>query len=94
GARLWADNIPVNPFVKAAFKDESLALAVSGGEDYELLFTASEAVMDRVLGLIQVPVTVIGDVVSDNPGQVILLDERDEPLAWEQPGWDHFSTPL
>jgi thiamine-monophosphate kinase len=94
GARVWADTIPIHPPVKAAFKEESLALAISGGEDYELLFTASGEVMDRVRGLIQIPVTVIGEVVSDHLGQVILLDERGEPLAWEQPGWDHFSTPL
>ena len=41
GARIEVDRLPIEPVVRANFGDKSLELALSGGEDYELLFTAS-----------------------------------------------------
>ena len=38
GAILKAGQVPIHPRVKAAFPKESLDFALSGGEDYELLF--------------------------------------------------------
>jgi thiamine-monophosphate kinase len=93
GARLWANSIPVHPLMKAAFKEESLGLAISGGEDYELLFTAGDDVIERVRGLMPIPVTVIGEITGDEPGKVTLLDEKGGIFDWELRGWDHFSTP-
>jgi len=90
GARVRVHKLPVHPLVKAAFKEESLGLAISGGEDYELLFTAKSGVMERVTGLMPSQVTVIGEIVSDTPGQVILCDERGDALDWSEYGWDHF----
>ncbi|MCK4964297.1 MAG: thiamine-phosphate kinase, partial [Dehalococcoidia bacterium] len=39
GARLFTNQIPVHPVVRRSFGDDSIELALSGGEDYELLFT-------------------------------------------------------
>ena len=40
GARVEIDRVPIHPAAKANFGDRSRELALSGGEDYELLFTA------------------------------------------------------
>jgi thiamine-monophosphate kinase len=91
GARLFIDQIPIHPSVRNSFRDDYLDLALAGGEDYELLFTGSTEVMDKVRKLLPCPISVIGDIVSDAPGKVRLLDEQGKEIKLEEKGWDHFA---
>lgn len=90
GARVSVNRVPIHPSVQAAFKEESLQLALSGGEDYELLFTAKSNVIDRLSSLMPTPITVIGEIVADKPGQVMLLDKEGKAIEWGRGGWEHF----
>jgi thiamine-monophosphate kinase len=90
GARVMANKMPIHPLVRAAFERDCLRLALSGGEDYELLFTARGDVIERTKSLMSSPVTVIGEIVVDEPGRVTLLDEEGKAMAWEGGGWEHF----
>ena len=92
GARLFSDRIPIHPSVRKFFKDDYLNLALGGGEDYELLFTGSMAVMDKVRGLLPCPISVIGEIVSEEPGTVRLFDARGEEIKLEKKGWEHFTS--
>ncbi len=88
GARVEASLVPVHPAVKAGFGKRSLEMALSGGEDYELLFTASTEVINRVTAAASCPVTVIGKVVT---GQgVTLIDIKGKPVKPKKTGWQHF----
>lgn len=91
GARLYTDQIPVHPSVRTAFDSEALGLALSGGEDYELLFTGSMEVVAKVKGLMPCPVTVIGETTSTEPGKVRLLDQSGHEIALTSQGWEHFA---
>ncbi len=91
GANLRMEKIPVHPLVSAAFPQDRLDLALSGGEDYELLFTASAEVIDRVKGLMPCPVSVIGEIVGEEVGRVRLLDERGREVRAKREGWEHFA---
>ena len=55
GAQINIDLVPVSPAVKDCFGERALELALTGGEDYELLFTASPRVMNKVKKAITVP---------------------------------------
>jgi thiamine-monophosphate kinase len=90
GARIRAHKVPIHPTVRAAFKEDCLRLALGGGEDYELLFTARAEVLDRVKRQIACPVTVIGEIVRDETCQVRLMDAEGKEMRLEEPGWDHF----
>jgi thiamine-monophosphate kinase len=89
-SRVRLDRIPVPPQLEAAFGDEALGLALSGGEDYELLFTAGREVMDEVIRRVGCQVTVIGEVVEGEPGGVILVDEKGNIVPRDGRGWEHF----
>ena len=89
GARVHADALPVDGALRAAFPSEWRELALSGGEDYELLFAAPPPVMDRTLSALEVEATVIGEIVAEAEG-VAVLDAAGEPIALERGGWDHF----
>jgi thiamine-monophosphate kinase len=88
GALIKADQIPIHPLVMAAFREKALPLAISGGEDYELLFTAGEKVLDNLRRSADFPISVIG-VISRGEG-VILPGAGGKSLNLDREGWDHF----
>ena len=89
GAVVHSTQVPADDVLKRAYPDDWLLLALSGGEDYELLFTAPPGVMDEVTTLLDVPVSVIGEIV-DGPQVVTVLDQAGGPMQIERGGWDHF----
>ena len=91
GAWVEVDRVPIPPAVKANFGDKSLELALSGGEDYELLFTADKTIMDKVRQALNCPVTVIGDIVEETlPNRVTLLNSKGKVIPLKKGGWEHF----
>ena len=92
GARIDVDLVPIHPAVKDNFGEKSLEMALSGGEDYELLFTASNKVIERVRKAVNCTITVIGDIIADATGGVILVDKQGKPFKPARTGWQHFTT--
>jgi thiamine-monophosphate kinase len=85
GAELEAQAIPLADVGKPA-REVDLELALHGGEDYELLFTAprSRRVPTRIAG---VPITQIGFVTR---GKRIFLMKNNIGYELEPHGWEHF----
>jgi thiamine-monophosphate kinase len=90
GARIEADHVPVSPAVMTGFGERALELALTGGEDYELLFTAGTECVEKVSKAALCPVYVIGEVVSDDKHQVQVVDSQGNPVSLSGKGWDHF----
>jgi thiamine-monophosphate kinase len=90
GARIEADHVPVAPAVMTGFGERALELALTGGEDYELLFTAGTECVEKVSKAALCPVYVIGEVVSDDKHQVQVVDSQGNPVSLSGKGWDHF----
>jgi len=89
-ARVEVDRVPIHPAVAASFGDEALELALSGGEDYELLFTGSAEIIKKVRKATACPITVIGEIVAGRPGEVVLVDSEGKALELGKTGWEHF----
>ena len=89
GAVIHADQVPADDFLRRAYPDDWLDMALGGGEDYELLFTAPPDVMSRVTQLLETPVAIFGEIVSGG-NDVLVLDGRGERVAVRSGGWDHF----
>jgi thiamine-monophosphate kinase len=92
GARIEVERVPIEPAVKANFGDRALELALSGGEDYELLFTASTKVIDKVRATASCPITVIGEILADKTGRITLVDRQGNPFRLDKKGWEHFTS--
>ena len=90
-ARVEVDRLPVHPAVKDNFGDKAVGLALSGGEDYELLFTASAEVIDGIKKVASCPVTVIGEITADTAGEVNIVDITGNSFNLPETGWDHFA---
>jgi len=87
GCRVDLDLLPVAEDTRSFLASLGHDLvAVAGGEDYELLISAPEPVLQALAESVEVPVTRIGEVTSG--GGVVFWREGEvvEGLS----GWDHF----
>jgi thiamine-monophosphate kinase len=89
GARIEIERVPVEPRVKTAFGDKALEMALGGGEDYELVFTARAGVIERVKRKASCPITVVGEILAGDKG-VALVDSQGKPVNLVRRGWEHF----
>lgn len=89
GAQIDADRVPVEPAVKTAFGDKALELALTGGEDYELLFTASAEVIEKVKQAAHCPISAIGEITAGEG--ITVVDSRGKPVNVGRAGWEHFT---
>lgn len=94
GVRILADLLPRSELLEeGAFRLglDPLALALAGGEDYELLFTAPQDRRKTVFeaaAMIGVPLALIGDTVIG--AGVEVLGPGGTPLPLTKSGFDHF----
>jgi thiamine-monophosphate kinase len=91
-AKIRIDKVPVHPVVSANFPNHQ-ELALCGGEDYELLFTADEATIGRVKQALNCPVTVIGAITKEKlPTRVTVVDSKGNIIPYNKGGWEHFKN--
>ena len=89
GARVDIDSVPVHPAVIAGFGDKALDMALGGGEDYELLFTASGDTIEKVKKAASCQITIIG-TITDDIGNIKLANKEGKPYTPAGVGWQHF----
>jgi thiamine-monophosphate kinase len=89
-ARIAVEKLPLHPLVLGSFGEKARGLALSGGEDYELLFTGSAAAVNRVKAGIKRPVTAIGEITAGEPGKIALHDAHGKAVKITRTGWQHF----
>ena len=87
-ARIETPRLPADRHLRTAFPNDWTRLALSGGEDYELLFAANAATMRAVKGELGAAVSVIGEI-GEGAG-VSAVDGDGREVAPTSGGWDHF----
>ena len=91
-AKINIKQVPIHPAVIANFPNYQ-ELALCGGEDYELLFTADEATIGRVKQALNCPVTVIGAITKEKlPTRVTIVDSKGNIIPYNKGGWEHFKN--
>ena len=88
-AQVSTHRLPMIPALPHYFPETHRQKALSGGEDYVLLFTAPPDTIDRVIDRIP-DAAVIGRITDGEPGQVTILDENGKDVTPSQSGWDHY----
>jgi len=95
GARLDTDALPVSqPLKNGLGYEQAVMAALSGGDDYELCFTASVSQREILSGLsgtsqINTRLSRIGTVTTE-PGLKVIKDRRIMESC--EPGFDHFQS--
>lgn len=90
GVNLYEEKIPLDPMMISVceeFNLDSTTVALSGGEDYELLFTISQNDYDKIKG--NPNFTVIGHMTSEKEG-LHLITRANEKIPLKARGWGAF----
>jgi thiamine-monophosphate kinase len=92
GARLDAAKLPVviiPPATGKSIANDALSLALHGGDDYELLFTAPKSKERQIPPVFAgVAVTSIGEITANR--KIFLVGTQTHPTILEPGGWDPF----
>jgi thiamine-monophosphate kinase len=92
GARVEAAKVPAVRLpirVAAKLGTDPLALALHGGDDYELLFTVPQRKLQRLPRSFQkIPITAIGEVTHEK--ELLLVDKIGREVRLPNRGWDPF----
>lgn len=83
GAEIDLGLLPVSAALREQFPDDALSLALTGGDDYELCFTAPATAVSDIEGITAIGEIVAGsDLVCRHDGRVVDVDVR---------GYRHFA---
>ncbi len=92
GANVVLDALPLSIIMRdSLLADDAIALALSGGDDYELLFTISEdnkVGMETAMSHTGIPVTCIGQI---NASKTITTTLNDKAIPINTAGFEHFT---
>ena len=97
-AVIYLSSLPISDELKAygerTGKSPLLDFALTGGEDYELLFTSPEKNLRKISALsskLNLPMTPVGRIMGRKKGRIItVLDEDGEPMELKKLGFEHF----
>ncbi|MCL7752402.1 thiamine-phosphate kinase [Polaribacter sp. Z022] len=88
GCKVYEDKLPLDPQVISAceeFELDSTMVALSGGEDYELLFTVPISDFDKIKG--NPNFSIVGHIVAENQG-LNLVTRANQEIALKAQGWN------
>jgi thiamine-monophosphate kinase len=91
GARIEAEKLPAVLGRKGVESqdEDSLHLALHGGDDYELLFSVPRKKMNRIPRSVGgVPLTAIGKITKE--GRLLLVERSGREVSLPNRGWDPF----
>jgi len=96
GAKIWLDKIPISTALKRWLVDHpsEITLSLSGGEDYELLFTAPKTntpMIENLAKELGIPITQIGEIVPQEYG-VSVLDDKGGIFQPPSNGFEHWKS--
>lgn len=94
GARIWADRLPLSRAYRTLAGKAGIRCALSGGEDYELLFCARQADRGRIEKLstrARVAISKIGTCDSARNG-IVVIDAAGRRMEARAAGHDHFKN--
>ena len=90
GCNIYEEKIPISEELKSAceeFKLHSTTVAMSGGEDYELLFTIDQKDYDKIKN--SPDLTVLGHI-TDDPKEINIITGADQVIPITSQGWKSF----
>ena len=91
GARVEMSRLPLHAQLRQCCGDECEQLALTGGDDYELCFTAAPGERDslqKIAAQLQLPLTRIGETTQQR--EQLCLNSAGKPVPVAQGGYQHF----
>ena len=96
-AVIHAARVPIEPALESAFPEQATELALTGGEDYELVYvTDADAIAEinaSQPGCRPADFGIIGEIVPrrGTDADVTVMDKSGCAIEFDAKGWDHFA---
>ena len=87
GAMVELPSVPLDAALVELFPSDARMLAVSGGEDYELILVAPDEMLTAIGAALGTPLAIIGRITEGRG--VRLLDDKGAEVDLAAGGWDH-----
>ena len=84
------DILPVFPPAIHVYGEKARDMALSGGEDYELLFAGPAEKITQIAKVSPCPITIVGEITEGKPGNIELVDRDGKQATFQKSGWEHF----
>ena len=94
GAAVWEKSLPLSPALRTLAGPKRTLHALTGGEDYELLFCIrrkDRSRLERIKRRLGVPIARIGQCLPASGG-VQVINGRGRPVTFSVTGYDHFQS--
>jgi len=88
-------HLPKGDSYDAVLRKLALECQLTGGDDYELLFTApadQHLRIGRIAAELELPLWCIGEITEGPAGTVTVFDPDGQPVSFERKGYDHFGA--
>jgi thiamine-monophosphate kinase len=100
GAEVWTANLPVSAAceeIAGAAGSDCIDWVMTGGEDYELLFTVAPESAPKVQAIlrdeVQTSCHIVGRIIPESAGiQLLFPDGQRSAYDQSATGWDHFTA--
>jgi thiamine-monophosphate kinase len=89
GADIYIESIPADKHIKDKYPEKWDEIVISGGEDYELLFTADHNSINKLKNISESKFFSIGKITDQSSG-IKVVDSKGQIKTYNQLGWDHF----
>ena len=86
-------HLPKGDSYDADLRRIALECQLSGGDDYELCFTAPgthSLAIAQIAATLELPLWCIGEMVAGHTGEVTVFDPDGKPVEFDSKGYDHF----
>lgn len=91
GARLDLEKLPTHPYLNRVDLHGRLALQLSGGDDYELLFTCPKKQLNQIKQCeLETSLTIIGEIIELEANKPIHLFYENQSYLYNGKGYMHF----
>ncbi len=90
GCRIYEDKVPVDPTTAMLAEEmgiNPIVAALNGGEDYELLFTISQADYEKFGGQEDAKIYIVGHITDESKG-CYLVTNADQEVELQAQGWN------
>lgn len=90
GCRIYEDKVPIDPTTAKLAEEmgiNPIVAALNGGEDYELLFTISQADYEKFGGQEDANIYIVGHITEETKG-CYLVTNADQEVELQAQGWN------
>ena len=89
GAEIDINSLPIASDLKSVFPNDWKEFSLTGGEDYQLVFTGTRSLIANAITALETPASIIGEITNEH-SEIKVLSSEGLAEHYTSDGFDHF----